>query len=329
MIHIFTYADKRPDFIRLQYESIKKYLKSEYEYVVFNNAIDSLDRYKEIKNICCDLGVKCVDVKIDYDLAAKLVMGHIADGRYSNANVGTSYPIMYTFRHYLTSEEKICIIDSDMFFIADVDFDFLLERREAIYIPQYRDSCNILYMWNALVLLNLQRNPSLKGLDWNCDYVGGIGLDVGGKTRHYLSENKLDALLMEEFSIYDISNDGDTKRIHFILNGNINYNISLGSDNIPTSFAHSGGDMVFHNKSFPYETEAGNYSEHIVAKVVKILSIFDRYDIDLPDPKHIGFISFAGEEDYFLVHYKSGSNYLNFATDEYNNKKTNELKKLL
>ena len=51
MIHIFTYAHKRPDFIELQYDSIKKCLRCEYEYIVFNNAIDSKSQYDEIKNI--------------------------------------------------------------------------------------------------------------------------------------------------------------------------------------------------------------------------------------------------------------------------------------
>ena len=61
MVTIITYAHKRPDFIYLQYESIKKHLKSEYEYIVFNNSIDSVDNYNEIHNICKELNIKCID----------------------------------------------------------------------------------------------------------------------------------------------------------------------------------------------------------------------------------------------------------------------------
>jgi hypothetical protein len=329
MIHIFTYAHKRPDFIKLQFESIKKHVKSEYEYVVFNNAIDSIEQYNEIHKICEELNVKCVDIVIDQNIASSLIMGHISNNQYSNANVGTSYPIIYTFKHYLTDEPKICIIDSDMFFIQDINFEELMADKDVAYIPQYRDNNNLKYMWNALVCLNFERNEKLKNLDWNCDYVGKIGLDVGGKTRHFLAENQLDASIMEEYCIYDYLNDGSTKKIHFILNGNINYNLVLDQNNNLLSFSHIGGDKVFDNKSFPHEPDFLDYSSYILSKVNKIIDILDKYGVDLPNPKHIGFIGFIGSDDYFVVHYKSGSNYLGFTTKEYNDKKTNELKKIL
>jgi len=329
MIHIFTYAHKRPDFIKLQYDSIKKHIVGEYEYVVFNNAIDSIEQNDEIKKICNELNIKCVDIIINNDIASSLIMGHIQNNTYSNANVGTSYPIIYTFKHYLTNESKICIIDSDMFFINDINFDELMKDKDSLYIPQYRDNNNLKYMWNALVCLNFERNELLKTLDWNCDYVGNIGLDVGGKTRHFLSENELDILIMEEYSIYDYLDNGSTKKIHFILNGNINYNLILDQNNNLISFTHTGGDKLFDNKSFPHEPELSDYPSYILSKTLKILNIFNKNGIDLPNPKHIGFIGFMGDDDYFIIHYKSGSNYLGFSTKEYNDKKTNEIKKIL
>jgi hypothetical protein len=256
-------------------------------------------------------------------------MGGIHNNSYSNANVGTSYPIIYTFKRYLTNENKICIIDSDMFFINEINFDLLMKDKDALYIPQYRDNNRVNYMWNALVCLNFEKNPLLRNLDWNCDYIGNIGLDVGGKTRHFLSENKLDILIMEEYSIYDYINNGLTKNIHFILNGNINYEIILNQDNHLLSFKHIGGDKTSNNKSFPHEPDIEDYHSYILHKTLKILNIFDENNMDLPNPKHIGFIGFMGNEDYFVVHYKSGSNYLEFSTKEYNDKKTSEIKKIL
>jgi hypothetical protein len=329
MIHIFTYAHKRPDFIELQYDSIKKYLRCEYEYIVFNNAIDSKSQYDEIKNICHRLGVKCVDVTIDDNIASSLIMGNLSNNTYSNANVGTSYPLIYTFKNYLTNESKICIIDSDMFFINEIDLEHLLEDKDSIYIPQYRDNNRVKYMWNALVCLNFEKNPKLKDLDWNCDYIGNIGLDVGGKTRHFLSENLMSEIIMEEYSIYDYIEDGENKKIHFILNGNINYDLILNKDNKLMFFSHVGGDQMSSNRSFPHEPDFVDYPNYILNKVLKILDILDKSKVSLPDPKHIGFIGIMGDPDYFIVHYKSGSNYLEFSTSEYNNKKTREIKKLL
>ena len=35
-IKIYTLSDKRPDFIKLQYETIKKHVTDDFEYVVIN-----------------------------------------------------------------------------------------------------------------------------------------------------------------------------------------------------------------------------------------------------------------------------------------------------
>ena len=37
MIKIYTYSHNRPDFIEPQYNSIKKHIKDDFEFIVFNN----------------------------------------------------------------------------------------------------------------------------------------------------------------------------------------------------------------------------------------------------------------------------------------------------
>lgn len=49
-ITIYTVADKRPDFIPVQYDTLKKYIRDEYEYIVLNNAIDSRYRKRRFSN---------------------------------------------------------------------------------------------------------------------------------------------------------------------------------------------------------------------------------------------------------------------------------------
>lgn len=62
-ITIATLANKRPDFIELQYRSILQYVKDEQiEYVVFNNAFDDRCRFNAIEDICHTLGVRSVAV---------------------------------------------------------------------------------------------------------------------------------------------------------------------------------------------------------------------------------------------------------------------------
>ncbi|MBU3940491.1 MAG: hypothetical protein KKH88_00995, partial [Nanoarchaeota archaeon] len=62
MIKIYTYADKRPDFIPYQFKSLKHFLTDEFEYIVFNNATNSFNRWK-INNLCNKLGIKVYPIK--------------------------------------------------------------------------------------------------------------------------------------------------------------------------------------------------------------------------------------------------------------------------
>ena len=47
-VKIYTYADKRPDFIALQYKSIGHFLRNPFELIVFNNC--SLLHYRRLPN---------------------------------------------------------------------------------------------------------------------------------------------------------------------------------------------------------------------------------------------------------------------------------------
>lgn len=326
MIEIMTVAHKRPDFIELQLNSIKKHIKCEYTYTVFNNAVDSVEQRNLISNICYKLNVKCVNVLVDNNFIKKHVSENIfLDNKYINANVGTSYPIIWIFKNYITNHEEICLIDSDMFFINDINLSEIIADKDIVYIPQYRKKNEIKYIWNAFVCLNLKNCPNLKFLNWNAGFVESIPTDVGGQTHFFLKDNHLKSEYIHEYCIY--SENSDTNEIHFILNGNINYNLKYHNNKL-ISFNHVGGDKCFDNKSFPHEIDYNDYQEYISSKVLHIFNLLNKNNVNLPKPSVIGFLGFPND-NFFILHYKCGSNYQTFSTDTYNNLKTHEIKKLL
>lgn len=328
MITIFTIAHKRPDFIQIQYESIKKYVKGNYEFIVLNNAIDSKELKDKIASVCNDLSIKCIDVSLNEDM--KISHGEInfTQSGYVNPNIACYYPINWLFKSYLTDEEKICLIDSDMFFINDIDLEKTVEKQDILYIPQYRDNNKVHYIWNAFVVFNFKRNPSLKTIDWFPGKVNGVPCDVGGQTHFDLLKiNPVVENYIEEYSIYDIREQNQEVVIDYIQNGNINYCLKFKNDFIEVS--HTGGEKLDLNRSFKHEKLNEEHGKYLIKRTLTILRIIEDKNLDLPDPKHIGFIGFANSDDYFIVHYKSGSNYLSFTTDEYNKKKTIAIKKLL
>ena len=112
-ITIATLANIRPDFIELQYNSIKRFVKDkDVDYVVFNNASESKERFEEIRSICGKLGVKHIPVK-KRNIIFKWVNENISKFVARSLN--------YIWKNNLQLENDIVvIIDSDMFFIKEI-----------------------------------------------------------------------------------------------------------------------------------------------------------------------------------------------------------------
>ena len=76
MIKIYTYSHNRPDLIKPQYESFKRYIKDDFEFIVFNNERAgsnpfsgySSDRVQEIFDVCNELNIQCIRVDLDPEL---------------------------------------------------------------------------------------------------------------------------------------------------------------------------------------------------------------------------------------------------------------------
>lgn len=63
-IKIYTFSHKSPGFLKIQYDSMQKFIKDvEFEFVVFNNATfdnDSETLASHIQSICDDLSVNSI-----------------------------------------------------------------------------------------------------------------------------------------------------------------------------------------------------------------------------------------------------------------------------
>lgn len=328
-ITILTYAHKRPDFIEMQHETMKKYLKCDFEFVVFNNAVDNIQQYSEIHAICKRLNIKCVDVVLDINMQVTTGVTNFNGNQYCTPNVACSYPIIWSFKNYITTEKLVCILDSDMFFVNDVDLVSMIKDKDIVYIPQYRQGHKVQYIWNAFVLLNLEKRPELKNLDWTPAPINGENMDVGAQTYYFIKKANLNVEYMEEYSIREYTKTTDGYEIQYIQNGNINYGLKYTSEMKLAGIQHQGGERYSNTKSFPYEIDSSNIAEKISEKVKSIIGHINERQASLPDPYHIAFIGLQDSNYHFILHYKSGSNYLTFTTDEYNAKKTAGVKRLL
>lgn len=185
-ILIFTYSYNRPDFIKLQYKTFKKFLKDDYKFVVFNDARDP-HLYKQIKATCKKLGIDCI--KIPQEIHDRPYLQRwpgegLHDPAVRNCNV-----VMYSLDHYgFEHDDIIVLLDSDMFLVKPFSIKKFMQNYDVAAVPQGR-SPDIRYLWIGLAFLNMRTMPNKTTINFNCGKIDGIGVDAGGQTHHYIKNN--------------------------------------------------------------------------------------------------------------------------------------------
>ncbi len=176
-VKIYTWADKAPEFIYRQCETIKNFVKDEnFEFIVFNNTpITAFDRRKKIKQICKELGIKCLDVRFRSFI--------------SGASYITGWGIHWAYHRFFRWEKDTIhvVFDSDMFFINDFNFNNYLEDNDISAIHQRRGQ--IEHLWNGFVIMRGGNLPDKNHFDYRLGTIEGERTDTGGKTYYWLKRN--------------------------------------------------------------------------------------------------------------------------------------------
>src|SRR5574344_1815420 len=176
-VKIYTWADKAPEFLYKQYETIKKYVKDkDWEFIVFNNVpAPKLDRQKKTKKICKELGLKCYDVRFRSFV--------------SGAAQICAWGIHWAYHRFMRWEKDTIhvVLDSDMFFVNDFNFNEFLGNNDICAIHQIRG--DIEYLWNGFVIFRGANLPDKYHFDYRLAKIDGERTDVGGKLHFWLKRN--------------------------------------------------------------------------------------------------------------------------------------------
>lgn len=176
MIKIYTFPDKAPQFIRWQNELLKRYLHDDYEFIVMNNASNSILN-EEIVGECQDMRIRCIDVlKKDF----------------STGCFACAVPIQWTIDNYIgKDDENISVImDSDLFLMKDFSFTTFMDGWDIAGVPQSRDGGYkiIEYIWNCILVL-APSAPDKWSLDMGCGTIYHAPCDVGAFSYFYLKSH--------------------------------------------------------------------------------------------------------------------------------------------
>lgn len=368
-VKIYTYSHNRPDFIQLQYESIKRHVKDDYEFIVFNNERPGGDpgsgyipeRIQEIDDVCNKCGIKSIRVDLDPEL--KYINGYLQYDDNGSFVLGGSYACSYAFtwgwKNYISKNDCISvIIDSDMFFIKDISFYDMMQGYNFSYVPHYRHHSYFKsesepgefafsYPWNGFVVANIPQMPSPHELSWGLANYNGITCDVGGECLTYIDKykDKLKIKYLDQISIqrdvyvkedpHTISSD--ETQIEVGINGSLAVLLGFDKDTkkiLPFKVSSpiiKGGAYDSDERSYPHQKKRENYWDYFKNAFQYIIDEFV-VKYNFPKPSFIDLIKVETDDnmkDSFIFHYKNASNSHVWMGEDYNLKKTESLKMLL
>lgn len=178
---VVTSVVNNPLFIQIQFHTLRRYLKNDYEFIVFNDAKDfpdftnggNINIKKEIKDICDKLNIKCINIPSKNHEQNKDYAIRCADS------------MNYILQFQLENPDQYLVIDSDMFLVSDFDIS-KYEGRDCAIVLQERnlnDIEKIIYFWNGIYYFDIFRMKDKNLLNWNLH----LGItDVGGMMSEWL-----------------------------------------------------------------------------------------------------------------------------------------------
>jgi hypothetical protein len=172
---VVTAVVNNPRFIELQYYTLARYMKCDYEFIVFNDAKAWPDFTNggdasvraQIEEICRKYGIRCINIPNAAHQTVRCAMQRCADAN------------NYILQYQLANPDKYLCIDSDMFLIDDFD-PARYDGRTAVVL-QTRGSTN--YFWNGIYYFDIEKMPKKPLLNW----TPRPETDVGGSMMQWLS----------------------------------------------------------------------------------------------------------------------------------------------
>lgn len=187
-IRIITVAYNRPEFITLQFHSLSKYMKADWEFLVFSDAeVNRENNDHKIKAICRKLQIQHIRVP-PY---IQIVSG--PSPRAGNA-------LDWALKNYAYNYDGITLVlDSDMFLVKEFEpYSFMntnciseFDLAGVIQTVSYNGYW-IRYLWMALMVINGRsiRNKNPDQIRFmNAVAIEGQATDAGGPMHYYLSNH--------------------------------------------------------------------------------------------------------------------------------------------
>jgi hypothetical protein len=268
-ILIFTYAYNRPDFVEIQHKTFQKFMKNEYEFVVFNDATDAVI-HAGIHQVCAQYQIECVD--IPQEIHSRPYLHREPQEGYHDPAVRNANVVQYSLHtRGFAHDDILMLIDSDMFAVKPFNVRAYMDGYDIAGLQCHNKG--ISYLWIGLVILNMKTMPNKNSINFNCGKVNGVGVDAGGYSYHYIQNNPSARIAyFDNFYINCYGSNTITNNMRGMLD--VPYDTSLlqrlGFDAVSRELIRSGAhriEFLLDNTFFHYRSgtnwnqQSGKYHE--------------------------------------------------------------------
>lgn len=173
-ISFFSFAVNAAFPLDIAFRQFQKYMKEDYEYIVFNDAYDP-QMEKDINTICEFNKIPCVRAP-----------QHIHGAQ--DPSVSYAESLNWALWEYAPKGnfETIVLMHSDVFPVFDSTVSDILGDSIVASTPEFRliDGKGINYFYPAFTIINMSKLSNPKELDFRpC-----VGLDTGGRTKDFIEK---------------------------------------------------------------------------------------------------------------------------------------------
>lgn len=168
-MRIYSIHYNKPEYIDIQYNSFKKNIKFNYEFIILDNSID-IEIKKNIKIKCEQLDIKYIDcinnIRLMDSTSHQNALSKLVD--------------------IIEINETFMLLDHDIFIINELTEDFF-SNYDLLFVNQTRG--NVDYPWPGLMIFNKLKNKDK--LSFNSGLINGYNCDTGGAMYYFLKNNNL------------------------------------------------------------------------------------------------------------------------------------------
>lgn len=216
MLYIYTVCYNTPQYIEWQFKLLQKFIKNDFEYLIFNNTMtnsiikqSNIDNNNILKNVCHKYNIKVIDIKKD-------LFNEISDydaSKRAGTAINTAHN--YLFANY-PLDSTFFLIDSDAFLLNEFDVDKFMENKKLSGRIQYRKgiSKNVKYITNHIVIFKpnlFELNNFKKHFSFLPYVIDNVMCDCGGNINFIFDKMSKDDFINWDNKLF--SKKGTLKQI--------------------------------------------------------------------------------------------------------------------